>query len=231
MLPTIIVATSGGAGEISAPALATRENLAEVREEEERRALAAIGSNATLHFLRYEDGGLDRVSIEELIEVLAPLLVEARPHVVVTFGPEGVTKHPDHVRVHEAGTRAFHEARATSEGPAFQRLLYSVIGASEMDWRWERLAERGVEVEDRDAVYVPRGVPDETIAVRVDCDEMFERKLAALEAHRTQSHDLHSIPQELRRRFLSYECFVQAWPGRPPGAPVLADPFQGIAPD
>lgn len=41
--PAVVLAMSGGAGEISDPALATRETLTEVRESEERAAMAALG--------------------------------------------------------------------------------------------------------------------------------------------------------------------------------------------
>src|SRR5207247_977600 len=94
---TLIVATSGEAGLISDPALATRENLAEVREAEEREALARLGfAGAAVHFLRYPDGGLKHVPTDELMEKVAGILAEVKPQVVVTFGPEGVTGHEDH---------------------------------------------------------------------------------------------------------------------------------------
>src|SRR5919201_349038 len=86
----LIVATSGEAGPISDPALATRENLAQVREEEERRALSVVGfAHAPVHFLRYPDGGLKDMDRGELVGRIVEILREVRPHVVATFGPEG----------------------------------------------------------------------------------------------------------------------------------------------
>src|SRR5207248_10024255 len=54
----VILATSGEAGMIADPSLATRENLGEVREEESRASYRALGVKPEHHFLRYPDGGL-----------------------------------------------------------------------------------------------------------------------------------------------------------------------------
>jgi LmbE family N-acetylglucosaminyl deacetylase len=76
--------------------------------------------------------------------------------------------------------------------------------------------------------YQPRGVADDSIAVDVDCSRVWRRKMAALREHRTQgSADI--FPEDLAREFLSREWFVQAWPERASGAPVLHDVFEGLA--
>jgi LmbE family N-acetylglucosaminyl deacetylase len=221
---TVIVATSGEAGTISDPSLATRENLAEVREGEEREALRAAGAqNAAVHFLRYADGGLKDAPREELVTKVASILKEARPEVVVTFGPEGITKHDDHITVGAAATEAFHQAQAGSEGDdAFQRLLYVAIPSSEIDRFWESLRARGEEVGDPEAPFMPRGVPDESITHRVDCTSVLKSKIEALHAHRTQREEVDQIPEDLQEEVLGYECFVQAFPPvtEPPARPA-----------
>lgn len=216
---TVIVATSGEAGEISDPSLATRENLAEVRESEERVALRAAGAEtAGVHFLRYPDGALKDVSREELVDKVAGLLKEARPHVVVTFGPEGITKHEDHITVGAVATEAFHQARAETETgesaaqDAFQRLLYVAIPGSEIDRFWESLRARGIDVGDPEGPFMPRGVPDQSITHRVDCTGVLKAKIEALHAHRTQREEVDQIPEDLQEAVLGHEWFVQAFP-------------------
>jgi LmbE family N-acetylglucosaminyl deacetylase len=54
---TLICATNGDVGEISDPSLATPENLAQVRQEEMRRAAAVTGIT-DLRFLDYRDSGM-----------------------------------------------------------------------------------------------------------------------------------------------------------------------------
>jgi LmbE family N-acetylglucosaminyl deacetylase len=211
---SLTVATSGEAGPISDPALATRESLAEIREAEERAALSVLGfADARIDFLRYPDGGLKDVPHEQLVGKIAQALRETRPHVVVTFGPEGVTKHDDHITVNQAATEAFHVARA--EAPAegvFRRLYYNAIPQSGMEAFWATLRARGIELGDPDGPFMPRGVPDESIAVRIDCGSVVKRKLQALRAHRTQQEELEYLPEDLQPEILGEECFVQAWP-------------------
>src|SRR3989442_7675626 len=170
----LIVATSGEAGVISDPSLATRENLAQVREGEEREALEVLGvKGASVHFLRYPDGALKDVPRDELIGRIADVLGSARPHVVVTFGPEGVTKHDDHITIGQAATEAFHRARGPGgEGHAFRCLYYVAIPQSGLERFWNTLRARGVDAGDTQAPFMPRGVPDESISVRVDCREV-----------------------------------------------------------
>ncbi|HYT80828.1 MAG TPA: PIG-L family deacetylase [Actinomycetota bacterium] len=215
----VIVATSGEAGPISDPSLATRESLAEVRENEEREALLAAGAEtSSVHFLRYPDGELKEIPREELVHRVADLLREARPQVVVTFGPEGITMHDDHITIGAAATEAFHRARGESETgqraprDAFQRLLYVAIPRSAIDRFWESLRARGEEVGDPEGPFMPRGVPDRTITHRVDCTGVLKSKIEALHAHRTQRDEVDQIPEDLQEAVLGYECFVQAFP-------------------
>jgi len=214
---TLIVATSGEAGPISDPSLATRENLAKVREAEELEALEVLGvTDPAVHFLRYPDAGLKDAPRDELIERIADVLRSERPRVVVTFGPEGITKHDDHISVGAAATEAFHRARADgAEEGAFQRLYYVALPKSGLEQFWNSLRARGIDIGDPEGPFMPRGVPDTSIAVRVDCRAVVKRKLDAIRAHRTQQVELEYLPEDLLPEIMGEECFVQAWP--PPG--------------
>jgi LmbE family N-acetylglucosaminyl deacetylase len=216
--PAIVLATSGGAGEISDPSLATPENLAEVREGEERASMVAFGwPDAPVHFLRYQDGGLAKVDRSELEDRLVELMAELKPHVVVTFGPEGVTMHDDHITIGRATTEAFHRARAAAGGEgseAFRRLFHTAIPQSVIDQFWQALEDAGIDIGDRDGPFMPRGVPDGTIAVVLDCTAVMDTKLEGIKAHRTQWAEFGMMPPDMQQRFLSQEPFVQAWPPR-----------------
>ena len=54
---TLVCATNGDVGEISDPALATPENLAQIRQEEMRQAMAVTGV-PDVRFFNYRDSGM-----------------------------------------------------------------------------------------------------------------------------------------------------------------------------
>ncbi|MGH2650558.1 MAG: PIG-L deacetylase family protein, partial [Actinomycetota bacterium] len=166
---TAILATSGDAGRILDPSLATPQNLGMVREGEDRAAWGELGVKPALHLLRYPDGGLQGVPPDEVAGRIAELLATARPEVVVTFGPDGVTGHEDHIAIGQAATSGFHRARERSPEDGLARLLYVAIPQSRLDRLNALLRERGIEPLDPTQPFAPRGVPDETIAVAVDC--------------------------------------------------------------
>jgi len=225
----LVLATSGERGMIADPALATRETLGEVREREARAGWRALGREPDrLEFLRYADGGLRDVPAEELVGRIAAILVEERPDVVITFGPDGVTGHPDHVTVGRAATEAFHRIRARG-GDGFRALLHHRLRRSDVDRFSDELVRRGGEPIDQTAIFQPHGVPDELVDVVVDCSSVWTRKRAALGEHRTQAEDVGGFPPELEPQILGTETFQQVWPARAPGAPTLHDVFAGIA--
>jgi LmbE family N-acetylglucosaminyl deacetylase len=218
---TVVLATSGDAGRIADPSLATRETLGRVREAEDVASWRALGLEPDVRFLRHPDGRLAEVPRDELVGEIGGALRSARPDVVVTFGPDGITGHADHVTIGAATTEAFHAARA-SGGEGFGNLLYTAIPASALDRLNEGLRERGLEPIDSTQPFMPRGVPDDEIGARVDCSAAYERKLEALRSHRTQA-EMEDVPFDLWPDLLGTEAFVVAWPERSRGDPVATD--------
>ena len=229
---TLVIATSGEAGTIVDDAAATRETLAEVREREELAALAALGRpDVEVRFLRHPDGGLAEVDREQLVGEILGVLLEVRPDVVITFGPDGITLHPDHVAAGQAASEAFQRARvagAGDDGLAFRRLYHHGIPRSRIERMFAARRAAGEEV-DPEAPFMPRGVPDETVAVLVDTSSVLGRKVAALRAHRSQPSAVRDLPEEFHAEAFAQETLVQAWP--PPATPVgrpAPSPFAGL---
>lgn len=222
---TIVLCTSGGQGPIWEP-VATRETLAAVREREEREWCAAIGiPDARVEFLRYTDGALVDVDRGELVDRVERILLEAHPDIVVTFGPDGMTRHPDHVRAGEVATAAFERARFAS-GDGFRRLYHVALRRSTLSEYYAAARERHLPLGDEDTPLNPVGVDDERIAVDVDVSDVLDRKIEAIGRHRSQIGELQRIPADLRPLQLGRECFVQAWPDGPGG--VATDVFEGL---
>jgi LmbE family N-acetylglucosaminyl deacetylase len=229
--PTLVFATSGEAGPIAAGSPATRSTLGEVRQREQRAFLDAIGyAGAPAHFLGHPDYHLPEVPFERLVGEVEAVLGATRPQVVVSFGPDGLTSHHDHIRAGEAAAEAFRRARAAEGEPAdaFLRLYQAAYPRSDVDRFYAGVREGGFGYGEQGQLFDIAGVPDERIAVRVDTRPVADRKWAAILRHQSQLEEHQRIPEPLRWIVLDAECFVQAFPPRAPGEPVLGDPFTGL---
>ena len=103
---------------------------------------------------------------DELVGRIAKVLGDERPDVVATFGPDGITGHPDHIRL--AGSDRRFPRFADDGGPGFRRLVYGAIRQSVIDrWNHRRVAA-GLPAWDPTLVYHLRGVPDEMIDIDID---------------------------------------------------------------
>ena len=155
---------------------------------------------------------------------------QVRPDVVVTFGPDGVYGHPDHVAIHRATRLAWDLAADAAEDldgqptHAAARLFYQVIPAEAAE---KRNAERGPILLDG-VPHTFTGYPPEAITTRVDASDVREKKIAALACHHTQTA---SRLEQIRAMFgdgLLVENFLLA-AARVPDAPGLAtDLFAGL---
>ncbi|MEA2460659.1 MAG: hypothetical protein QOH90_836 [Actinomycetota bacterium] len=212
----LVHATDGERGSIAEGSGATPETLGSVRREEDRRAWIALGRVPERHeWLGYPDGGLEEVDPEELVSRIAQILAEERPDVVATFGPDGITGHPDHIAIGRATTEAFHQV-AGDGGPGLRRLVYGVIRQSMIDrWNRKRVAD-GLEPWDPETVYHLRGVPDEDIDISIDTSGVAPRVRAAMREHRTQWADMNppGVSEEVLLKNISRETQVIAWPPR-----------------
>jgi LmbE family N-acetylglucosaminyl deacetylase len=88
--------------------------LAKIREGELRAAAAVLGVRE-LSLLDYRDQDLDRANPREAVECIVRHVRRVRPHVVVTFGPDGGYGHPDHIAISQFTTAAI----VAAADPAF----------------------------------------------------------------------------------------------------------------
>ncbi len=91
-----VVATDGRKGVTPFAHIPAGDSLAHVRAGEARCAARALGVGGP-RLLGLEDAGLASFeALDVLRDSVASILREVRPDVVLTFGPEGGTGHPDH---------------------------------------------------------------------------------------------------------------------------------------
>ena len=230
----LVHATDGGAGETDPSYPPVNEPLGRIRRREMDAAWTAHGRPPDRHeWLDYDDGAVAEVPFGELAERIGAILAQERPDVVCTFGPDGITGHPDHIAVGAATDAAFMNLR-TGGGPGLKRLLHGAVRRSTWE-RWNRSrVRRGLEPWDEDKVYDIHPVPDELIGMEVDVGSVAHRIVAGLMEHRTQRHVLSpGVPPDANddagwARTVSVEPLVIAWPPRQPGQTVLGDVFEGL---
>ncbi len=111
------------------------ESLGMVREKELEASLRILGVTEH-HWLDHHDGTLADVPLEDGAGRIAGFIEEVRPDSVFTFGPEGMTDHPDHKAVHAWTTEAFRRA-----APAGATLYYAAV-TQEWSDRWKPLLDR-----------------------------------------------------------------------------------------
>jgi len=116
-----ICATRGEAGHVDPELLEGYGSLAELRTQELACAARHLGLSG-LHLLGYRDSGMEnahenqhpasllQAPMEDVVERIARLIRLIRPQVVITFDRTGGYFHPDHVKMHQATTLAFHAA-------------------------------------------------------------------------------------------------------------------------
>lgn len=185
----VVVATRGEAGAIANPAVEATQPMSLLREEELRRACACYGVEH-LHLLGYVDGQTAIVPPSEAVFKLVKLLRQIKPQVVVTFGPEGIYGHFDHLVVHRWSTAAVQLAADSHHWPeagsAHQvaKLYYRATQQAQVDQMTERF---GRDVILMDGIPFPfTGYPMEQITTVIDIRDYVEQKLSAIRCYASQ---------------------------------------------
>lgn len=186
----VLTFTHGEAGSCGDPPLCTPEELPAVRARELSAACAALGLQPP-HLLDYPDGRLPEADPETMIAEILKIVHKVHPQVLLSFGPDGLSGHPDHIAVSQWAGAAF---RRVADIAA----LYTVAVPRSLA---ESLNMRQV-----------HSVPDEAIALTVDISPVWEEKVAAMHCHATQisSSPMLSAPLERQRLFFGRESFVLA---------------------
>ena len=222
----VVLATDGEAGEIAADSDVRPGDLAAARRREMMDGWTALGRLPDRsEWFGLADGRLVDHPFEDLVERIATVLAEERPDVVVTFGPDGITGHPDHITVWRATTEAVR--RLVDQGAAPRRLLYGAIPQSWIE-RWNvARASYGLDPWSPDLPFHIRGVPDDTIGIDVDTAAVAAQVIAGVRAHKTQwSYRTMSSDTALTDSF-QRQHFVVAWPPAPLAGP-LSDVFEDL---
>ena len=164
----LLCATYGGAG---IPGVKPEE-AGDIRERELRQAAEHLGIE--VYFLGYQDGELANTPPEMLLETIACWIDLVQPQVILTFGPEGISGHPDHMTISHVVTRAYDQF--------YKKGLLLYIHPSEAT-----ALGCGVTNSQTDSAQP---------LIAIDISEYRLNKVRAIQCHASQNPDLEGKPED-----------------------------------
>ena len=170
--------------------------------------------------LNYPDGGLDRVDFYSAVGDLVGRIRRLRPHVVITFGPEGaITAHPDHSMCSNFATMAYHWAGRSNRYPEQLQNGLTPHRAQKLYY-----ATALFTLPDRQPVAL---APATAV---IDITPHLETKIAAFRAHTSQSPLFPLFENAVRKRGHN-EFFHLAAASTPQKLQPETDLFAGVTDD
>ena len=166
------------------------DRLAAIREVELREAARVLGVRE-VRVLDYVDGELDKADPATVIAQIVSYIRRVRPHVVLTFGHDGIYGHPDHIAISQFATAAVlaaagpHGAGENGDRPhAVSKLYYRVASRPFIEAYEAAFGELTMEIDGERRS--SQGWPSWEITTRVDTAAYWEQTWSAVESHRSQ---------------------------------------------
>jgi N-acetyl-1-D-myo-inositol-2-amino-2-deoxy-alpha-D-glucopyranoside deacetylase len=202
---SLVTCTRGEEGEVLVPDLAhlasnQEDRLGEHREVELADAMSILGIKDH-RFLgapsrRYRDSGMmgtppnERADsfwqsdLESAAKDLAEIMLEVRPHVLITYDEFGGYGHPDHIKAHQI---AMHAAESIRASWSIQKIYWNTIPISIIEEGVEAMKDSETQFFGVDkAEDFPFAKPDSMVTTVISDESMVEKKMAAMRAHATQ---------------------------------------------
>jgi LmbE family N-acetylglucosaminyl deacetylase len=170
----LVVVTSGQIGD-SHTDIPRGAELGAAREEEVRCSAAALGIKPP-HLLGFMDGGISNwETIPRIADRLREIFEEVRPEVLITWGPDGLTGHPDHRTVSNVVTEVFQHRGRLRHRP---RDLFYVA--------WPESRFTNLPPEAAQAGMQPGLVADTWVTTVIEASEYLEQARQSIQCHKTQ---------------------------------------------
>ncbi|MDO3646314.1 PIG-L deacetylase family protein [Nocardia mangyaensis] len=197
-----VVCATASAGErgSSDPTTWTPTRLGRIRRWEAAAAMAVLGVHEH-EVYSLPDGELS--SHEPAGRAWAGRLIEdVRPDTILTFGPDGMTYHLDHIAVHRWVTRAWRETGCRA------RLLYATPTVDKLARFLPLYEEWNMYMSDER----PDGVAHEHLSLHLELQaERLDRKITALRVMASQTAAvMDAVDDQLFREMVAEESFVAA---------------------
>ncbi len=192
----LIVATQGEVGSVVNPAIEPTHPKSILRERELRQACREFGVKE-LHLLGYVDGQTAIVPPSEAVYKIVKLLRQIKPQVVLTFGPDGIYGHFDHLVVHRWAMAAVELAAETDRWPELEsvyqvdKVYHRVMPQPQID---QMEAQHGRVTVSMDGMPFPfTGYTMAQITTIINVYAYIETKLAGIRCYASQLNPI-SMP-------------------------------------
>jgi mycothiol S-conjugate amidase len=230
----LVCCTDGAAGDVLNPRMdkpGIKERMVELRKAELETACDILGVSKIYH-LGYRDSGMPGTEAnahpdafcnaepDTAVGKLVEIIRAEKPDVILGYDESKGYEHPDHVKVYEWGTQAFHDAGDTSKFPdrgepfAPSKLYYfATFTRKRMQILNDAAVEEGIEspyagwLDSWDDI----GFVEPEITSQVDVRDYIELRSKALLAHATQIDPdsfWFAIPDDLQKRVYPWEDYT-----------------------
>lgn len=209
--------------------------LGQIREQELLAAADILGLRS-VRFLDEHDGDLDQADPARVIARIVGHLRDIRPDVVITFGPDGIYGHPDHIAISQLTTTAVMAANDMGylTGDMLphqvQKLYYVVFRARQLAVYQEAFGELVMRIDDVDRSSV--AWPDWAITTQLDTSDYWRQAWQAVQCHTTQVPGLDALarlPEQYHRAVWGAQTFYRALSLVNGGRAIEDDLFAGLA--
>jgi LmbE family N-acetylglucosaminyl deacetylase len=219
----VVTATRGEGGRNGERRDHSPGELGALREAELRSACRVLGVSG-VHLLNYPDGRLDQVDPHAATAAIAGLISSIRPHVVLTFGPDGAYGHPDHIAISQ-----FTTAAVMQSSHRVAKLYYMAWTAGKWDAYQAALKKLISKVDgvERHAT----AWPDWAVTTVVDTQPHAAAVWRAVCCHQTQMsiyRDLAHLPDEHHRSLWGSQEFYRVFSLANGGRSIERDLFEGL---
>ena len=196
----------------------TDGELAQLRRAEFAESLKVLRI-AHGEVLGYRDSKLDRTSLYEAVGDLVLRIRKIRPHVLITFGPDGgLTGHLDHAMAGTFATTAFEWAGRPDRYP---EQLESGLAPHRTQKLYYHTAD--FLLPDRPPISQP------TVTARIDVGtHRFEKKVEAFKKHTTQAPLFEKVRNNLGHGMGRFEMYHLAATSTPREARLESDLFADV---
>jgi LmbE family N-acetylglucosaminyl deacetylase len=231
----LVTATRGEGGRQGGSAPTSTAELGELREEELRAACKTLGVSE-VRLLGYPDGGVDRVDAREAVPKIAGHMRRIRPHVVLTFGPEGAYGHPDHIAISQLTAAAIVCAASADRagdpaGPPHQVSKLYYIAWTQKKWDTYQAALKTLKSRVDGIERQASPWPEWAVTTVIDTGDYWPVVWRAVSCHRTQMavyRNLEHLPDDQHRALWGTQEFYRAFSLVNGGRAVEADLFAGL---